>query len=153
MPRRRLGASGLCCCNFFLFSVEKKEKEAMNSCSVSWKVQKRNSSLRQCKDQQNKITSYLSDAWAFIKDEDTFVDPAAFGVSSLALDVAASPCRSATSAPASVNPSSLSVLPSSLPLAWHPAEPRSHSVSLAFPPPAEPYSAAPSEAVGVSQSK
>lgn len=89
----------------------------------------------------------------FIKDEDTFVEPAALGVSSLALDVAASPSHSATGAPASVNPSSPSVPPSSLPLAWHPAGPGSRSVSLASPPPAEPYSAAPSEAVGGSQSK
>lgn len=82
-----------------------------------------------------------------IKDKDTSVDLAALGVSSVAPDVAALPSSSGTSAPASVNPSSPSVPVSSLPLAWHPAVPPSRSVALTSPSPAEPYPAAPSEAV------
>lgn len=80
--------------------------------------------------------------------KDTSVDLVALGVSSLASDVVVLPLQSATSAPAAAPPLSPSFPPPSLPLAWHPAEPPSQSVSLASQPAAESYFAAPLEVVG-----
>lgn len=80
--------------------------------------------------------------------KDTSVDLVALGVSCLASDVVILPLQSATSAPASAPPLSPPFPPPSLHLAWHPAEPPSHSVALASQPPAESYFAAPSQAVG-----
>ena len=73
----------------------------------------------------------------------TSVDLAALRVSSLASDIGVLPSQSATSAPVPATPLSPSFPPPSLPLAWHPSEPPSRSVSLAAEPPAVSSFAAP----------